>query len=46
MTGDPDTKLVACNNTGRVVRVPYSTDWVSELVIRISSDDATAAPKQ
>jgi hypothetical protein len=43
MTGDPDTKLMACNNTGRIVKVPYSTYWVSELVVRNRSD-ATATP--
>lgn len=32
-TDDGNTKLMAAVNTGRLIRVPINTTWVSEVVI-------------
>lgn len=37
-TRGPDTKIMRAMNTGRLIRVPYNTVWVSEIVV--TSGDA------
>lgn len=35
-TDDGSTKLMAAANTGRLIRVPIDTTWVSEVIVTTS----------